>query len=520
MSTRAATDSDAATQWRISPLELLHPDGFASRPLIIGSQAPLPLLPGACVTSGGPFDLVLLAPAHAECEMPGWLEDAVRRATRSLASDAVVYVLAPQQWRHAISRLLREHSMSIEAAFAHLPDSASSRYIVPLHTITIRYALSKVIPARSSVRRAAAMALSLPGSGRLLGVALPSVALVARPSGARPLFSWVFQLGGQPHLSGRVVLSTRWRAEHGSAVLHRFSGSERLPSTVIKLPLTASMVDRRLSEAAILERLGPMARKAGARAPAISVVERRSGHPMLLQRALHGQSLATLLASQRWCWSDAMEPIIQWLERWNRSTVVIKAVDAQWLEREILGPARLLAPGITGGHEYVEWLRVRCAEVSGAPLPRVAAHNDLTMWNVLLDDERRLCVVDWESARPDGFPLADFYYAVTDAVAAAGVRRGHARGGYADRLEAFEACFAPGGAHSAAVASFEARMRSAVSVPPRLESLAFHACWLHHAANERERKKDEPGSPRPFLKILQWMVSHHPDLERRLSRYG
>jgi hypothetical protein len=59
----------------------------------------------------------------------------------------------------------------------------------------------------------------------LAGV-LPNASLVARRTGSRPLFEWLYQLDGgegDGRVPGPVVVRTRWRGGEGSAVLHRFA---------------------------------------------------------------------------------------------------------------------------------------------------------------------------------------------------------------------------------------------------------------------------------------------------------
>ena len=51
-------------------------------------------------------------------------------------------------------------------------------------------------------------------------------------------------------------------------------------------------------------------------------------------------------------------------------------------------------------------------------VPGVALHDDLGCWNIL-SRGREFTVVDWETARPSGFPLWDLWYFLADAAATA-----------------------------------------------------------------------------------------------------
>jgi hypothetical protein len=194
-----------------------------------------------------------------------------------------------------------------------------------------------------------------------------------------------------------------------------------------------------------------------------------------------------------------MESVVHWLERWNRATMVIRLLDHERLRQEVLLPAKHLAPYLEQGEAYRQWLTRRCLDVVGVQVPFVAAHNDLTMSNMLIDKQGRLGVVDWESSCEQGFPLVDFFYAVADAVAATRA--------YSDRFNAFQACFTPGGIFSGTVARLQNGLQRALSVSVEVANICFHACWLHHALNEHYR--DEPQHRRRFLKIVQWLAWHH-----------
>ena len=126
-------------------------------------------------------------------------------------------------------------------------------------------------------------------------------------------------------------------------------------------------------------------------------------------------------------------------------------------------------------------------------MPLVATHNDLTMVNVFVERSGSLGVVDWESAREQGLPLVDFYYAAADAAAAANR--------YADRLAAFREQFGDEAGSMSTARELERRLVGALGLRPEVVQLAFHVCWIQHAAAE-QRATLEPAH-RPFLEILR-----------------
>lgn len=138
--TNVWTSSDGTVlSGRAFVLELLHPDGHAKQAMVIGSNCPPRLVP-SCRESGGQwYDIIVLAPSSSECGITGWLEQAVDVVTERLAPHGVGYVMVPAVHRKRLRGLIRQRWMSIESAWAHQPNHATSRYLVPLqHPAVLR----------------------------------------------------------------------------------------------------------------------------------------------------------------------------------------------------------------------------------------------------------------------------------------------------------------------------------------------------------------------------------------------
>lgn len=488
----------------LSLLELLHPQGIAIRSLVIGSRCPEMLRPWSQMAAKeGNADLIILAPTARECRINGWVQEAIRSISQKLELNGVAYVLAPPLWRLRIRKLLSEYGLSIDQELLHLPDQELSRYLVPLSPIPAQYAFSNLLPLPKWGRLLATIAFHFFRCDQLFKHIVPSVGMAARRPGARPLFEWLFRLHSpRSHGFGSVIISRSWRGRDGAVILHRFVDRDDSLSAVAKMYLAKKPFDSLIREAEILDRLGPSARNAGAQIPQRLSFEQINEYPVLLQSMICGQSVASLLCSQPNRLMEIIKCLISWLEVWNRTTVVTRPLDREYLEKELLTSAALLAPVLQQGDDYRNYLAARYLPLTGVSVPFVATHNDLTMWNLLLEDKGRLGVIDWESAIEQGFPFMDFFYAMTDAVTAV-----H---GYDDRKKAFEECFALDGSYAHLVGQFLTRLRRAVHTPDEIVGLSFHACWLHHAANEY--RSTGPSDPRPFLQLVQWLSVNRANL--------
>ena len=493
-----------------SLLEWFHPDGNPRASLVIGSNCPAALLPERQVGPGEDAALIILAPSVEESRTAGWLEGAARALTYRLEADGLGVVLAPPRWRSVIAWHIARHGLKVEIPIGHVPDWSSNHYLVPFTRNLARYAFSELLPLPPWKRILARVVFRIPGAGRLLGYVWPSAGLIVRRPGSRPLFEWLWELEDDKRCIGSALIRRSWRETGGATLFYRFSKCSKRSDT--QLPSIAKVTLERSSsrmqplsaatEAVALNRLSSDAQRAGARVPQILRFDQDGERTLLIQTALDGRQAAELLRSQPDQLWPVVSKVVDWLACWQSLTRRSRPLHDELLDRAILSRLPHLTPLIERGDEYRSWLESCCRSVSGAALPLVAAHNDLTMVNILINRRGRLGIIDWETGQAETWPLGDFFYALTDAVMIAS--------GWPDQLEAFQACFTPGGAYHSIVTDLQARLVTGLNLSAGLVTLCFHACWLHHARNEQLADPPAPSrlSPKPYLSIVQWLALH------------
>ena len=257
-------------------------------------------------------------------------------------------------------------------------------------------------------------------------------------------------------------------------------------------------VDRRreFEEWEALERVAPSGRAAGVDTPVLIRRTDLGGTTAFVESAVSGRPASIVLAEHPGKLAAIVDGLATWLRHWHEENAARAALTSAVIEQELLEPARRLAADLPVG--YLERLEQLSARADGTSMPFVPSHGDLTMANVLVDDDGGLGVVDWSSARSRALPLTDFLYAVADAQAASS--------GYEHRTDAFRRCFV-----ERAGRERTRELLSRVAEPLTLDGTAFevvfHACWLHHAANEADR---EPAWGRPFLELVRVASSTEP----------
>ena len=460
---------------------------------MVGGRCPRTLLSRSSkANTTGPADLVVVAPTADERREPGWLAGAARTLAGSLDDDGVAFVLAPVPWRFRLLRAVRERGLVVGPVILHLPDVASSRYLVTAGAT--RYATSCLVPRSSWRGRAASFVARLPGGPRLLAQAdLASV--VVRRRGGAPLFGWLAEHAGAVEPE-RVVVTRTWRDEGGSFTVSVIDDAAARPRLVARIGGGPPAARETMGEARALETFAASAEAAGATVPRPIAASRLNGLPVLVETGVPGRLAALALAERPGDVVKVLERVLAWLLRWNRATATEGELTSELLAAEVLAPARRVATALPSGEAYGALLDGLCRDATGAPVALTAAHDDLTMTNVLLAREGSIGVVDWDTARERALPLVDVFYAVVDAFTAAGR--------YSDRPGAFADCFSAAGRHAATVRASRLPFERALGIAPEAVRLAFHACWLHHAANELEQRGDADG---PFVAIVRQLAA-------------
>lgn len=444
-------------------------------------------------TSGPQADVVVFPVTAAERRPWVSLKQALIEAAARMNAHGVLYVIAPGSSRWRIARFLRKRGLSNATPVLHL-GSGDARFYVPLTHRSLGFAL-RTWPLSRRWRYVERLLKYVPGSSILLRRTLPNLGFASYDAGGEP-FGWLLSRVTQSKNSEAIV-ATSWRGVRGATVLFAFADDDSTPSLVAKLVARSSKAALR-HEAGILQSLSQEVKRAGARVPeVIEFSDDRDGGSLFMS-GLPGQPASILLRERPSALPNVVGQLSGWLARWHAATLSQFEFTTARCEQLILAPARLLAPELDRADAYVEWLTKACGRLIGRAVPFVCAHNDLTMSNVLIDEKAPLGIVDWEEARVDGLPLADFWYSACDAVLAASSR---------DRISAFSECFPSSATRSGLIQSYERELASIIGpAPPEWIELCFHACWIHHAVNERARKTSED---RSFLAIVNRLSQFH-----------
>jgi hypothetical protein len=464
-------------------LGLWHPTGVPSGILSLGdSSEPDPGLV--------PADLVVIRLFEADSAA---LEPLIETGTACLGADGVMWVLADRRARRAISSALTRAGFVVDAVLT-IPAWPRTAHFIPVATGPLRDGGPRIAGLHPILARALAASARRRGLRALLLRLAPGCGLLASRAGALPPLAWLGELDGRAPCLATVSRSLRPDAP--TATVLRYPMGDARPDLVVKVALSdggRARVDR---ERAALTSLRPAAAAAGVEVPAVRI----AGSSALLETSvIAGRPAATFLRHRARRYLEPLSSALtEWLTEWHRATATPLPATLALLDQLALDAARRVASTATGLDHYVRQLETLAHRLVGGPIVTVATHNDLTMVNVLDRGDGRLGVIDWEEAEPRGLPLTDLWYALADAVA-----RAH-RISHAESVEALALGRVPA---PRALIEAPAALASRCALSGNQARLAFHACWLRHAANELDRG-DGDG---PFLAVVR-AVARHPGL--------
>lgn len=403
----------------------------------------------------------------------------------------MAYVVVPRMWRFNVLRRIRAENCEA-TVFLHLPNAKKPSVITPISAPALNFVFGKASAFPPWTRRVIQYLVRGRVVLNALAFLMRDVGIVVTAKDARP-GEWLGSFTEDEIQD--VVLQPGWRGGDSSVLLYAFTGNENRPEIVVKVPRGPASDDACRRERQNLLQIASAAADAGARVPRLLGTRPINGYTALVETAIAGIPAAVSVATERYRVEELLSTIAEWLLAWNRVTRRVRTLEENDFEKRIRRPLQILPDAVSAVLENQFGERLR-AEI-GRELVVAAGHGDLTLHNILVKDDLPLGVVDWEAAEPESFALEDFFYVAVDL--AMTVDR-------TSRLSAFQACFTPGGRHADVVKQLCQHMMGELDLDPAHAELAFHACWIGHAANEVRRNGAR--NDRPFLNIVRWYADH------------
>lgn len=468
-------------------LKSLHPKGAAPRVAGIGNAVPDGIATMQPTVSA--YDAIVLAPDADEIVARGRIQTMIAKARTSLADDGIVYAIVPPLHRWRLAAQLRAHGFPAVQTYLQ-PVSGRTWLLCPVNSQGLRVMRTTwpLSPRWKAIERMLSLSR---WSAPLLSQLLPSVVLVARKDKAGTDY-WLSAASGQ---TVQPLIATSWRSNQGGAVVFAIPVAGGQPQVLAKYN-SGNRAESTMSEADALHLLFPASTPSSLRLPRPLG---NAGNDWSLQSVVSGRTLAMLLNEDGTGFDLLRDSVRRAILAWNLESCARTVLVPDLVDRWLMEPLDVIARDLGPDHDYRRRLEIAARSLLGRKVTIVAAHNDCSVANLIWDARQGLGLIDWETATADAPPLGDLAYSLCDLE--------HHSQGVDDRTAAFRSCFVAGaGADASSRSRFvqdAITWKSAVGDEWPWLSLAFHACWLMHARNE---KLADSGKERPFLSIVQEMA--------------
>jgi len=233
-----------------------------------------------------------------------------------------------------------------------------------------------------------------------------------------------------------ILLAPHFRASSHILFLIFPRGSPK-PTLVVKVPRLAGINNSVEREAANLSAVQASRPEGFNSIPYLVTLQESHNRKILIETALYGRAMDPKFVrkNRKYC----IEMTIAWLIDIYQSTHCSAKVTPFWFERLIEQPIQYFSRRIPQNEEE-SYLLKRTRETAEAlremDLPIVFEHGDLSHPNILIPDQGRIGILDWEQAEPLGLPACDLFFFL--AYVGFAISRSRENGDY---LSAFQSTF-------------------------------------------------------------------------------
>ncbi len=415
-------------------------------------------------------------------------------ASESLGPGSAIYT----EWSPGLPGRIGRIRRSLAAAgfpgafiFRPWPSIHAAQFWAPLESGPVLAYLRNQRPRPKTLARRVADALRWFGWRKGIGPGPPICAVTdcATPALSRVVSeSWPeADLGPTPIRPSWLLLTSGSRAT-SKVVALVFDDTHSAPRLVLKFSRLDEYSPALANEGRTLRAL---ARRSIPGIPKLFSQTELNGGPVLVESAMPGKPLCSFLNSRNY--RDLAWKATDWLIRfagraapirrddWHRGIVTPILDQFQRSFRRVADPAML---------------RDTEALLSTLPdLPLVCEHRDFSPWNVFIDPEGGVAVLDWESAELQGLPVLDLIYFLT-YLAFEFDRAPHKRSHRESYRASFDAATFTGQVHHECIRRYLDQTGVAPAAIPALRALV----WLIHSRSEYQRLcADAQGEPEPAL---------------------
>lgn len=383
--------------------------------------------------------------------------------------------------RRAAARLRRAGLADVRLLWAGPRTRDAPQFWLPLGSSR---ALAHLLAGRPARSRRQSLARLLWRAAAAIGLLAPvcAIARVPDPEGAAA----ESEIAAPAAPDAATLLLTGGGRSINKVVALSFAEEVDEPAGVVKFARVAAADAALEREAEVLRRVA-REHPGVAGVPRLLAVGRRAGRRAVAESAVFGRPLLEQLSPATF--AQLAGRVSEWL---GGLVGAERPAPESWRERLVEAPLAcferefgLVAPGVAAA------ARQRLDRLG--PLPPACEHRDCSPWNLLIDDDGALGLLDWESAEPDGLPGLDLVYFLANAafVLDGALESGATRPVYARLLD-------PDDPRGEAFAAHTAEYCSRAGMPSADFDRLRLLCWIVHSHSDyRHLEMAAAGPPSP-----------------------
>lgn len=417
---------------------------------------------------------------------------------------------------------LRHWGLPVTRRFWLTPFSGDWRTAFPLGEAAMaRFAFANLLYGQSvSKRLISRLGLTLSRTGQFSRLMPRHAVLVSRTgaaAGVHTLPRFLLELASQQGVDlsrYRCGVSARGKYNSNKTIFFLFDQNSRRPALVIKMTRAPEFNYRLENEQRMLVHLQEQSLAPPGTFPEPVFFGHHAGLAICGQRAVHGVPFRSRTTGTVAC------PIAAQAIDWLMQIAAGSAAENKLPAATVADVMAVLFARFTGLYDLSraehEFLQEQIAQVraSRQPFPAVLQHGDPGTWNMLVSEQGRVIVIDWEAGEAQGMPLWDLFYFMRSYGNWMARRQG-----LRDSLQGFNKTFLAASPASAFLSQTVARYCAAIGLERELVAPLFFTCWLHRALKEASRLTPATLGEGHYYKLLKLCITqrHAPGLATLLT---
>jgi hypothetical protein len=197
---------------------------------------------------------------------------------------------------------------------------------------------------------------------------------------------------------------------------------------------------------------------------------------------------------------------INWITRLGEVSAASASIDAREVGESLhflLSRFQAIYPLMPEENEFLERQLQHFYDAEDA-IPAVFQHGDPGTWNMLVQADGKLAVLDWEAAEPTGLPLWDLFYFLRSFSAGTAKTEG-----ISDRIQGFREHFLRDSGINRLVNEATSHYTERIGLAPQFVQPLFYSCWMHRALKEATRLKPKALARGYYFNLLRLCIQEH-----------